>query len=153
MPGLDRPRILFVDDEPNILAALQRVVPDDYEVSVAGDAKEALKLVLSHGPFHVVVADLQMPGMDGVALLYCLKEAAPETVRVLLTGHADVDAAVAAVNQGNVFRFLTKPCPKGILLRALEACVDEYRRVTAERSLNPSQGSPPARDGGPVRAH
>jgi len=142
MPDLDRPRILFVDDEPNFLAAMERELRPGYEVTVASDAKQALRLVVSQGPFHVVVVDLQMPGMDGVTLLYCLKAAAPDTVRVLLTGHADVDAAVAAVNEGNVFRFLTKPCPQRLLLRTLEACVEECRRVVTERSLNPSQVHP-----------
>jgi hypothetical protein len=83
----------------------------------------------------VVVSDLQMPGMDGITLLSSLRKVSPDTVRVLLTGHADVDAAIAAVNEGNIFRFLRKPCPPGALLRALEASVEQYRLITAERVL------------------
>jgi response regulator RpfG family c-di-GMP phosphodiesterase len=76
-----------------------------------------------------------MPGMDGVALLSGIRKLSPDTVRVLLTGYADVDAAIAAVNEGNIFRFLSKPCPSETLIRALEASVEQYRLITAEREL------------------
>ena len=74
----------------------------------------------------MVVSDLRMPGMDGVTLLYLIRQTAPETVRVLLTGKADLEAATSAVNEGNIFRFLHKPCPP-LLLRALEAAVEQYQ--------------------------
>jgi DNA-binding NtrC family response regulator len=72
-----------------------------------------------------------MPGMDGVALLYLIKQTAPETVRVLLTGHADLEAATSAINQGSVFRFLTKPCPPAALLRVLDEAVEHYQSSIA----------------------
>ena len=136
----NRARILFVDDEPLILESLERQLRDHYDVTLASGGKEAMRLVASQRPFAVVVVDLRMPGMDGNALLFCLRNAAPDTVRVLLTGHADVEAAVSAVNLGNIFRFLTKPCPAGTLLRALEDCVEEHRRVTSERLRNKTGG-------------
>ncbi|MGD1103712.1 MAG: HD domain-containing phosphohydrolase [Terriglobia bacterium] len=135
MAELVRPRILLVDDEVNVLEGLRRHLRPHFDVTIALGAQAALELAASHGPYEVVVSDLQMPGMDGVTLLSCIRKVSPDTVRVLLTGHADVDAAVAAVNEGNIFRFLNKPCPSGALLRALEASVEQYRLITAERVL------------------
>jgi response regulator RpfG family c-di-GMP phosphodiesterase len=135
MAESNRPRILLVDDEPLVLAALRRQLRTHFDVTVATESWEAMELVASEGPYAVVVSDLRMPGMDGVALLHSIRELSPDTVRVLLTGYADVDAAIAAVNEGNIFRFLTKPCPTGMLVRALEASVEQHRLVTAERVL------------------
>jgi response regulator RpfG family c-di-GMP phosphodiesterase len=135
MAELNRPRILIVDDEVLVLDALQRQLRTHFDVTVASEPKEAMKLVVSKGPYAVAVSDLRMPGMDGVALLYCIRKLSPDTVRVLLTGYADVEAAIAAVNEGNIFRFLSKPCPTGTLIRALEASVEQHRLITTERVL------------------
>jgi response regulator RpfG family c-di-GMP phosphodiesterase len=135
MAELNRPRILLVDDEPLVLAALQRQLRTHFEVNVATESWEAMRLVASEGPYAVVISDLRMPGMDGVALLHGIRNLSPDTVRILLTGYADVEAAIAAVNEGNIFRFLTKPCPTGTLLRALEASVEQHRLIMAERVL------------------
>ncbi len=135
MAESNRPRILLVDDEPQVLDALQRQLRRNYEVTLAAEPKVALRLVVTQGPFAVVVSDLRMPIMDGVTLLHLIRQSAPDTVRVLLTGNADLEAAMAAVNEGNIFRFLTKPCPTLALLRALEASAEQYRLVTAERVL------------------
>jgi len=131
----NRPRVLLVDDEALVLEGLQRQLRGRFEVTITSQPKQAMKLVVTNGPYAVVVSDLRMPEMDGVALLYSLRQLAPDTVRVLLTGYADLDAAIAAVNEGNVFRFLTKPCPAGMLIRALEASVEQHRLITAERVL------------------
>jgi len=104
-------------------------------LTLVSDPKEALKLVVSHGPYAVAVSDLRMPGMDGVTLLYSIRSLAPDTVRVLLTGFGDLDAAIAAVNEGNIFRFLSKPCPSKTLIRALEDSVEQHQLVTAQRVL------------------
>ena len=135
MAELNRPRILIVDDEALVLEALQRQLRTHFDVSVASEPKEAIKLVVSKEPYAVVVSDLRMPGMDGVALLYSIRRLSPDTVRVLLTGYADVEAAIAAVNEGNIFRFLSKPCAAGTLIRTLEACVEQYRLISTERVL------------------
>jgi response regulator RpfG family c-di-GMP phosphodiesterase len=135
MAELNGPRILLVDDETLVLAALQRQLRARFDVTVTTEPWEAMELVASRGSYAVVVSDLRMPGMDGVALLSRIWSLSPDTVRVLLTGNADVEAAIAAVNEGNIFRFLTKPCPTAILIRALEASVEQHRLITAERVL------------------
>lgn len=101
-----RPRVLCVDDEPRVLAALARTLHRHFALTTAASGAGGLELLRREGPFAVVVSDLRMPGMDGVAFLARVREAAPDTVRVLLTGQADLAAAVAAVNEGNIFRFL-----------------------------------------------
>ena len=124
-----------MDDDVQVLNALQRNLRTHFDVTSTPQPEDAAELVVSRGPYAVVVSDLRMPGLDGVSLLSYLRQVSPDTVRVLLTGNADVDAAIAAVNEGNIFRFLNKPCPTGVLIRALEACVEQHRLITAERVL------------------
>ncbi len=131
MPELNQPRILLVDDEELILDALNRQLRSHFDVTTATGGKEAIALIMSQGPYAVVVSDLRMPKMDGVTLLYLMRQIAPDTIRILLTGKADLDAAALAVNMGNIVRFLTKPCPTKTLLRALEAAVKQYEMTTA----------------------
>lgn len=130
-----RPRILCVDDEPYVLEALGRQLRRSFDVSLAESGPTAIELLQQDGGFAVIVSDLQMPGMNGVALLERARELAPDTVRVLLTGQADLDTAVEAVNDGQVFRFLCKPCPAPRLQGALMAAVEQNRLITAERVL------------------
>jgi len=127
VPEAKRARILIVDDGELILDALKRHLHSRFEVTTATGGKEALRLVLSQAPYAVVVAGLRMPGMDGVPLLYLIRQAAQDTVRVMLTGKADVKSASSAINHGNILRFLMKPCPTSTLLRPLEAAVEQYR--------------------------
>lgn len=131
----DNERILLVDDEPLVLVALHRVLSLQFQIEMADGPDEALRMVAEKGPFAVVVSDFKMPGMDGVQFLARIKHSFPDTVRVMLTGQADLNAAMAAVNEGYVFRFLAKPCPAPTLSRTLEAALDQYRLITAEREL------------------
>lgn len=128
-------RILFVDDEPNLLAALSRSLRKRFEFDTAPGGAEALQLIARNGPYAVVVADQTMPGMSGVELLEAVREATPDTVRVMLTGNADQKSAVDAVNRGAVFRFLNKPCPPEVLVPALDTALKQYELVTTEREL------------------
>jgi response regulator RpfG family c-di-GMP phosphodiesterase len=82
-----------------------------------------------------VVADRQMPRMDGIAFLSAVRKSAPDTIRIMLTGNADLEGAIRVVNEGNIFRFLTKPCPPDMLTRALQDAQAQYRLVTAEKEL------------------
>ncbi|HEU4628101.1 MAG TPA: response regulator, partial [Gemmatimonadaceae bacterium] len=131
----DRPRILCVDDEPRVLQALGRTLRRHFDVVAADGPARALELLAHDGPFAVIVSDLHMPVMDGVALLAAAHTHVPDAVRVLLTGHADLEAAIDAVNDGHVFQFLRKPCPPDTLVRTLRAAVEQHRLVTAEREL------------------
>ncbi len=128
-------RILFVDDEPNLLAALSRSLRKLFTFDTALSGTEALQMIDRHGPYAVVVADQTMPGMSGVELLEAVREASPDTVRIMLTGNADQKSAVDAVNRGAVFRFLNKPCPPEVLVPALETALKHYELVTTEREL------------------
>jgi response regulator RpfG family c-di-GMP phosphodiesterase len=131
-----RIRVLFVDDEPNLLAAVTRVLRStEFDVKTAPDGPSALEALRNQGPFMAIVSDLRMPRMDGVTLLRTARGLAPDTVRVLLTGQADLEGAIAAINEGSVFRFITKPCPSLVLQMTLRAAAEQYRLVTAERVL------------------
>ncbi|HEY2387681.1 MAG TPA: response regulator [Candidatus Binatia bacterium] len=133
------PRILCVDDEPRVLDALGRLLRGCYEVVTATSGAAGLEAIASAGAagtsFAVVVSDMRMPAMNGAEFLRKVREAAPATTRMLLTGHAELDAAIAAVNDANVFRFLCKPCQPASFIAALDAAVEQYRLVTAEREL------------------
>jgi len=128
-------KILFVDDEPAVLEGYKRVLHNDFQAETAIGGEEAIATVVQSGPFAVVVSDMRMPGMDGVQLLARLREIAPDTVRVILTGYADMQSAIDAVNEGRIFRFLTKPCEARVLKLALNACLMQYQLVTAEKGL------------------
>lgn len=135
MPDGHRLRILCVDDEKNVLEGLTRTLRALYSVETAPDGACGIEALQTKGPFVAVVSDLRMPGMTGVEFLGHARRIAPDTVRVLLTGQGDLEAAIAAVNDGNIFRFLTKPCPTDILAKSLSACAEQYRLVTSERVL------------------
>lgn len=128
-------RVLFVDDEPNVLAGLERQLRKRYVVKTAAGGEAGLAVIAAEGPFAVVVSDMRMPGMNGAQFLTFVRERHPDSVRLLLTGYAEVDAAIAAVNQGGLFRFLTKPCDPSTLTAALDDALAQHRLVTAERDL------------------
>lgn len=131
-----RPRILFVDDEPDLVAAMGRNLRKwSFRISTAVCGEDALDLLRDPEPFAVIVSDLRMPGMDGVTLLGHAREIAPDTVRVLFTGTGDLDHAIAAINKGSIFRFLTKPCPTTLMALNLNAAVEQYRLINAERVI------------------
>ena len=127
--------VLFVDDEPEILAALQLCLRKELKIETAIGGAQALSRLHGRSPFAVVVADMQMPGMNGVEFLMELEKVAPDTVRIMLTGNADQKTAGDAVNKGHIFRFLNKPCPSEELISALRAGLQQYRLVTAERDV------------------
>ena len=128
-------KILFVDDDPNILNAIKRQLRRQFTVETAVSGQEGLNLLSSKGPFAVVVADMRMPKMDGIQFLRSVQEDSPQSIRLMLTGNADQQTAIDAVNEGNVFRFLNKPCHVKLLVKALEAALEQYRLVHAEREL------------------
>lgn len=128
-------RILCIDDEPQILEGLLLHLRRHYEVSSATSGAEGLALLARHPDIAVVMSDMRMPGMDGATFLAEARQVAPDTVRLLLTGQADIASAISAINNGQIFRFLTKPCPPTTLLAAIAAAVEQHRLVTCERVL------------------
>lgn len=130
-----RPRVLLVDDEPMVLEGLSLRLRRLAVTECATSGEEALGLMRTREPFDVVVSDMRMPRMDGAAFLAAAAEVSPDTVRILLTGQADVAAAIAAINDGGIFRFLTKPCPPETLTGALEAAFAQRRLLGLERTL------------------
>lgn len=130
-----KPRILCIDDESNVLLGLSRVLRPHYEVVMAVGARKALDILREDRRFPVVISDLRMPEMDGIALLSHIRRLDPDIVRILLTGNADLHSAIAAVNDGAIFRFLTKPCPPEVLAATLDAAMEQYHLATAQRCL------------------
>ncbi len=128
-------RILFVDDDEVILAAIRRQLRKQFEFDMAPNAGEALALLQSSGPYAVIVSDMHMPDMDGITLLSRARGICPDIVRIILTGVADLQTAIDAVNRGSIFRFLTKPWPPDVLAAAVAAGIEQYRLVTSERTL------------------
>ncbi len=127
-------RILFVDDDVNLLQAVKRQYRKKFNIITANSAREGLEL-LGKYEFAVVVSDLQMPEMNGIEFLARVRDKYPDTVRIMLTGNADLTAAIDAVNDGNIFRFCTKPCPIDIMVNTLWSAIEQYRLVHAEREL------------------
>lgn len=127
--------ILFVDDDPNVLAAFERQLRKQFNLKFALGGEQGLQVLAETGSFAVVVADMQMPGMNGIQFLSRVRANWPNTVRMMLTGHADMRTAIDAVNQGNIFRFLTKPCSKENLILALQAGLRQYQLIMAEHEL------------------
>jgi len=132
----DKPRILCVDDEQLVLDGLKANLYRKFEVSLATSGAQGLAVLAQMSPAPVaIVSDMRMPGMDGATFLTQSRVTSPQSLRLLLTGHADLASAIAAVNSGQIFRFLTKPCPAAALNAALDAAVEHHRLVTAEKVL------------------
>lgn len=132
-------RILLVDDDPNLLSALTRQLRRHFDVASAQGGTEALDVVAqaitAREPFAAVICDMRMPGMDGIQVLSKIRDLSPDTVRMMLTGNADQETAIAAINKGNIFRLLTKPCPIDEVVECVNAALTQYRLVTAEHEL------------------
>lgn len=129
-----RPAILCVDDEPRVLEGLSLTLRRHFTVNTANSGAEALHL-LAQNPVVVIVSDMRMPGMDGAKFLAAARGIVPDATRILLTGETDIHAAINAVNEGQIFRFLMKPCPPDQLIKSIEAAVVQNRLVTGEREL------------------
>lgn len=134
-PAAARPRVLLVDDETSLLQMLMRQLRHRFDVGVATGGMEGLKALAADGPFAVIVSDMRMPRMDGPTFLSHARHAAPDATRILLTGATDLDLATQAVNRGNIYRLLFKPCPSEALIEAIDAGVAQHQLVVAEREL------------------
>ena len=135
-PRADRPRILCVDDEPHILESLRDTLRRGFDVRTAESGAEGLVLLAQEpDEFAVIISDMRMPAMSGSVFLREARAVAPDASRILLTGYADLEAAISAVNDAQLFRFLTKPCPPADLVATCAAALAQHRLQTAERVL------------------
>ncbi|HEY3498973.1 MAG TPA: HD domain-containing phosphohydrolase [Polyangiaceae bacterium] len=135
MEAKGRLRVMCVDDEPNVLEGLSLHLRRRYDVVTAPNGQAALEMIQSDRAVAVVISDMRMPGMDGAQFLSRSRQVRPEVVRMLLTGQTDMQAAISAVNDGQIFRFLTKPCPPASLLAAVDAAAEQHRLLTLEKVL------------------
>jgi len=118
--------ILFVDDEKDVLDGYKRLLHGEYNIQTALGGSQALAELHLFGPYAIVISDMNMPEMNGAEFLARVRQLAPTTVRMLLTGYKDVDSAIAAVNEGRIFRYLTKPCKKSDLVLAIQLGLAQY---------------------------
>lgn len=128
-------KILFVDDEEYILYSFQRQFFDVFDLDVAQSAKEALSLMQNGNHYKVIISDMRMPQMNGIDFLIEAQKISPMSVRVMLTGNVDIDTAIGAVNQGEVFKFLLKPCDEETLKKVIYDCLKQYNLEQAEKEL------------------
>jgi response regulator RpfG family c-di-GMP phosphodiesterase len=130
-----KPRILFVDDDPLILAAFERNLRNQFSLDTASSGPEALARLEGGAHYAVVMADMRMPVMNGVELLERVRALVPDTVRLMLTGNADQQTAIDAINRGHIFRFLNKPVEPEALHLALTDALRQHELIRAELEL------------------
>lgn len=128
-------RVLLVDDEPSVLSGIKRRLGGELQLTLATSGEEALRWMDEPPPFAVVVTDMRMPRMTGLQLIQAARRKSPDTVFIMLTGNQDQATAIHALNDGQVFRFLTKPCPSSNLKKAIEAGLHQYELITSEKEL------------------
>ncbi|MHC1781991.1 MAG: HD domain-containing phosphohydrolase [Anaerolineaceae bacterium] len=129
--------ILLVDDEPRVISSLTRELMEyeTFDVLSAFSGNEALDILKENPETAVIISDFHMPGMDGVSFLVESQKITPDASRILLTGAAGMDVAIDAINRGQLFRFLLKPCEHENLLSAINAGLRQHQLVTSEREL------------------
>lgn len=133
------PRVLFVDDQLRLLEGLERQVRGVVQTQLLTSPVEAAELLertaATDEAFAAIVSDMRMPEMDGAALLKHAKAVSPDTTRLLLTGYSDINHAMAAVNEGSIFRFLMKPCSTPILRAAIDDAIEQHTLIRDRREL------------------
>jgi len=129
----DEARVLLVDDEPMVLEGLRRSLHKEFVADLAEGAEEGLAKLREDGPYPVVVSDMRMPGMDGAEFLATVRIISPHSIRMMLTGSSDIEVAARAVNEGQIFRFLTKPVTSETFLATLRAGLAQYHAARLEK--------------------
>src|ERR1700728_333096 len=130
----ERARILCVDDEEHVLRGLVLHLGVRYEVFTANCGTTALERLKQGLQVAVIISDMRMPGLNGSEFLRQSREFAPDAQRILLTGQTDIAGAIAAINDGQIFRFLCKPCPSAELIGAIEAALERHRSLALEHT-------------------
>ncbi len=129
------PKVLFVDDDENILSSFKRQFHNKFNMLFAKSGAKGLDIIENEGPVALVVSDYRMPEMNGADFLFKVRERFPNTVRIMLTGQADIEAMVKIINEGRIFRFLTKPCPPELMRKNIEDGLEQYRLLMAEKII------------------
>lgn len=128
-------KVLLVDDDDNVLSAYRRNLRMHFDIHTASSGEEGLEILRNKGPFYVVVSDYYMPEMNGLEFFTEVKKIAPDSVRVMLSGQADLQATIEAINEGSIFRFLYKPCSSEQLVNTIQASVEQYHLIISEKEL------------------
>lgn len=131
---MNPPKILIVDDDEHLLRALQRTLGRKYDIITCAFAKEAVKLLKVHH-FTVIISDMMMPEIKGSEFLAIAKEKSPDSIRILLTGESSLADSIDAVNHGQIFRFLTKPCSTEDLTSAIDASIRQVELLNVEQEV------------------
>ncbi|HCS41186.1 MAG TPA: hypothetical protein DIW44_16630 [Anaerolineaceae bacterium] len=129
------PTILIVDDDENLLLSFERNFRRSYTVLTAMSGKEGLQKITDNKKIALVISDMNMPEMDGIEFLSRVKKVNPTITRIMLTGKADLNVAIQAVNEGSIFRFLTKPTTPEMLERIINDGLEQYRLINSEKVL------------------
>jgi serine phosphatase RsbU (regulator of sigma subunit) len=132
--GSMKAKILLVDDDAMILSGLKRQLRKQFDIETAQSGEDAIEMIAQNGPYAVIVSDFLMPGMNGIEFLSHVKKTYPDTVRMMLTGSADLATAIKAVNEGSIYKFHPKPCPAETLGTAIQSGIAEYHKVTTDQS-------------------
>ena len=127
-------KILFVDDDEKIIESFKKQLGDKYNINFVTDPLIALDHIKNNKKYSVVIADLKMPGIDGIRFLERFKKLSPLTTRIMLTGNAELDVAIDAINKGFIFKFLTKPCLKQDLLNTINQAVKNYKDAIKQQT-------------------
>jgi len=132
----DKPKhaILLVDDEPEILFSLKGLLRREFDLHTAESGQEALQILQQH-PIHIIMTDQRMPEMTGVELMGHVKTEHPDAIRMVFTGYADIKAVVDAINNGGLFRYITKPWDPDELIDLLHEAAAEYDALVERREL------------------
>lgn len=129
-------KILFVDDDTNVLNGYKRTYHRKFDIVTACGGEEGLREIKkAKEEFAVIVSDMKMPEMNGIEFLRAAKDASPDSVRIMLTGNADLTVAIDAVNEGNIFRFLTKPCKQENFVTTINEAQELHRLIKSEKEL------------------
>ena len=131
-------KVLVVDDEESILKGIKLNLGRKFDLTLANGPEQAQQFVRTEGPYAVVVSDMRMPVMDGASLMRKIKEEHPETLCILLTGHADFEfGGSQALQSGQLFKILNKPCSPDKLGRAIQAALDQLSGKESEDEAPP----------------
>lgn len=131
----EKPKVLVVDDETEVLNSLADLLRKDFYVFATADTDEAQRLLSAHDMFSLVISDQRMPVLTGAEFLARVAKISPDTARILLTGYADIDAVIAAVNQGQIVQYITKPWDAVKLLEMLKPIAEKHQLVQENRRL------------------